>query len=442
MMKKKLYIPLLIFLAFSHFSIIFKKPVFYSVEADYEFGNGNGTFAQGQAMLIQYKVRNLSDQTVKGFVAGSVSTQDAKILHSFEKYVEIPASQSQILSFSYQPSQPGIYKVFTRLRNSGGDLAANSIQMGYAVDHIHSPITRKADFYQFWHQTIQKLKTIAPNFKVIPKAQLSNHQYDVYLIEMQSFDNQTIRAWYRIPKHKNALPVVLQLPSLGGSFYDVRSLEEKPRHGIPYDFAVLSLNIRGHGNSQDDIDPGDNHYQLITHQLHDREQYFYRGAVMDCIRALDFLQTRPELDKNKIVVEGASQGGALSLITAALDARVKLCAPDVPFLSDIDQLIKYAPWVANELARYQKSQVDLSLWRMQYTLSYFDTKNFADKIKAPVFMGIGLQDGTCPAITSLVTYNKISAIKKCYIYPKAQHEGGGALHRERKFAWIRQQFGL
>ena len=259
---------------------------------------------------------------------------------------------------------------------------------------------------------------------------------------MKSLNNYIIRGWYRVPKNKKNLAVVLQLPSLGGSFYNIRSLKEKPRHGVPYDFAVLSLNIRGHGNSKDDINVGENYHHLISKGIQSKEEYIYRGSVMDCIRALDFLYTRPEINKSKIAVEGGSQGGALSLMVAALDKRVRLCAPDVPFLSDIDNLIKHASWVNKEFLRYQKGYKDLSMWRMKYNLTYFDTKNFADKIKVPVLMGLGLQDGTCPVITSIVTYNKITSPKQYYIYPKAKHEGGGALHRKRKFMWMRRYFGM
>ncbi|MEO1655656.1 MAG: acetylxylan esterase, partial [Bacteroidota bacterium] len=84
----------------------------------------------------------------------------------------------------------------------------------------------------------------------------------------------------------------------------------------------------------------------------------------------------------------------------------------------------------------------LTLWRMQYNLSYFDTKNFADLIRIPVLMSLGLQDLTCPAITGLATYNKIQSPKVCHIYPLARHEGGAEQHRRRKFAWIRKYFGM
>ena len=45
------------------------------------------------------------------------------------------------------------------------------------------------------------------------------------------------------------------------------------------------------------------------------------------IRALDYLETRPEVDKTRFGVTGRSGGGAYSWWIAALDERIKCAAP-------------------------------------------------------------------------------------------------------------------
>lgn len=47
----------------------------------------------------------------------------------------------------------------------------------------------------------------------------------------------------------------------------------------------------------------------------------------NCIRALDYLETRPEVDKTKFGVTGRSGGGAYTLWIAALDERIQVAAP-------------------------------------------------------------------------------------------------------------------
>lgn len=413
-----------------------------TLQTQFDLEGGDGTFVSGTPLKINYQVENKTGQTLKAYVAGSVSSVQGTVLHSFKKYIEIPNQQSQTFTFYYSPPKANVYHIYAHVRNTKGTLKANTIKLAYAPLEIASPLTRKQDFMQFWQSTLKTLQNTAPSFKMIAKPSLNSADYEVFLVEMQSLENTTVRAWYRRPKGKNQVPVVLQLPSLGGGFYNVGSLEDKPKHGVPLDFAVLSLNIRGHGNSKEYLDVGEDYHQIVSHRLESKETYFYRGAIADCIRALDFIATRPEIDQRKIAVEGASQGGALSLFTAALDERVDLCAPDVPFLSDIENLLTLTNWVADEVSRYQKKQPTLTSWRVQYNLSYFDTKNFAPLIQVPVLMSLGLQDHTCPALTGFATYNRINAPKRLYVYPLAGHQGGGAAHRQKKFQWIRAEWGL
>lgn len=47
----------------------------------------------------------------------------------------------------------------------------------------------------------------------------------------------------------------------------------------------------------------------------------------NCIRALDYLETRPEVDKTRIGVTGRSGGGAYSWYIAALDERIQVAVP-------------------------------------------------------------------------------------------------------------------
>ncbi len=54
---------------------------------------------------------------------------------------------------------------------------------------------------------------------------------------------------------------------------------------------------------------------------------FARDRIFDGVRALDYLVTRSDVDKDRIGVTGCSGGGTLSTYIAALDPRVKVAAP-------------------------------------------------------------------------------------------------------------------
>ena len=47
----------------------------------------------------------------------------------------------------------------------------------------------------------------------------------------------------------------------------------------------------------------------------------------NCIRAIDYLQSRPEVDTQRIGITGRSGGGAYSWWAAALDERIKVAVP-------------------------------------------------------------------------------------------------------------------
>jgi cephalosporin-C deacetylase-like acetyl esterase len=247
---------------------------------------------------------------------------------------------------------------------------------------------------------------------------------------MRSLDNILIRGWYAKPKAAGKFPAILHVQGYSSNM--------QMNWGYPGDdMAVFVLNIRGHGNSRDEINPG--FPGFLQYNIKDRERYIYRGAYMDCIRAVDFLCSREEVDTRYVVVEGGSQGGAMSIATAALDnQRIKLCIPAVPFLSDFPDYFKIANWPANEFENYLKKHPETSWIKIFENLSYFDVKNLAGWIKCPVFMAVGLKDTTCPPHINFAAYNQITSPKSYFVYPESGH-GLPSEYAIAKYAWMKDE---
>lgn len=350
------------------------------------------------------------------------------------KYQEVAVKKNSTGHFTFRVKdlRPGFYKASLSLESKMGN-KRHSFNFGYEPEKIISPADPQPDFAEFWQRAKAELATVDPQFKMIRIDSLCNDKHNVYLVEMRSLGNALIRGWYQVPVKPGTYPAVMQVPG-----YSSTIVPSYINYGD--DIIGFGLNIRGHGNSTDDVNPGFPGYILTS--LRDKEKYIYRGAYMDCVRAVDFLFSRPEVDKSRVAVEGASQGGALTFAAAALNNdRIAVCAPQVPFLSDFRDYFRVATWPGNEFADLVENQKKLTWNQVFYTLSYFDIKNLAHMIKAPMIMGVGLMDEVCPPHINFAAFNLVTAEKKYIVYPKAGHGLPEDFYRA-KMDWIRTRFGL
>lgn len=274
------------------------------------------------------------------------------------------------------------------------------------------------------------MENIEPRFQVI-RSDLSTDDLDVYLVEMCSYGNVRIKGWYTVPRKPGPHPAILSLPG-----YNIAMRPYLNRKNV----ATLALNPRGHGNSKEDVDAKGGEYMYLGFNPKCPEEYVYVGAYMDCIRAVDFLASRPEIDPSRIGVEGESQGGGLSFATAALDQRIAFCAPDIPWLGDWIGYLAASDWPRNHYPELIERFPGLTLGDINRVLSYVDTMNLADRIRCPVLMSVGLQDSVCPPRNAFATYNQVWSQKDYRIYPLADHAVAHE-HNSIKNAWIATIFG-
>jgi cephalosporin-C deacetylase len=327
---------------------------------------------------------------------------------------------------------PGFYSIFAFFE-SPTDNKKVRFNIGVRPEEIGSPQDRPADFENYWQRARKELAAVDPQFSILRQDSLCTASREVYIVEMRSLGNILIRGWYIRPVKPGKYPAILHVQG-----YSSFMIPEWMYPGD--DMVAFGLNIRGHGFSKDDVNPGFPGYLL--HYLNDRELYIYRGAYMDCIRAVDFLFSREEVDTTRVAVEGGSQGGALSFATAALDnERIALCVPQVPFLSDFKDYFKVATWPASEFNEYIKLHPELSKEQVFKTLSYIDIRNLASWIKAPVLMAVGLMDDVCPPHINFAAYNHLKVPKEYIVYPESGH-GLPSEFNTIKYEWIKKQFKM
>ncbi|MDP6455705.1 MAG: acetylxylan esterase [SAR202 cluster bacterium] len=294
--------------------------------------------------------------------------------------------------------------------------------MAYTVDqNFKSKARVPDDFDQFWDSVKSDVSEIPLEPEAVPDALRSSDDIEVFQVCYNSLDNVRIAGWYCIPRDRTGpLAAVMVVP---GYQSDPGITKEWARRG----YAILSVAPRGKLRSNTQFNPG--YPGLLTYGIVDRNVYSYRGFYVDAWRGVDFLMSRDEVDSNRIGVTGSSQGGGLTLTTAAMRPEIKAAAAGAPYLvgyMDAIELTHTYPY--QEINDYLRLHPD-SRDQVEDTLNYFDGINFAHMITCPIIINVGMQDNVCPPETGFALFNEIaSADKTMYPYDNQGHSAGRAEH--------------
>jgi cephalosporin-C deacetylase len=313
------------------------------------------------------------------------------------------------LSFSLD-LDPGFYNAVLSIRNADGSLTElNRTNLGFNPELIISEQDKQPDFDSFWEQTLAQLAEVAPEFKLTLLEDRSNDIRRSYRVDMKSFGGETVSGLLLLPVAEGKYPVMISYMGYGSNvWYPAPS--DNPQM-IEFQLCIRNQAFNRKPGEKDD---------WCTRGIESKETYYYRGAFADAVRAVDFVCSLPQTDLSRVFANGESQGGALTLVAASLDHRIKAIAPSAPFLNDYKDYFSLVHWPGDPIleAARQKGISEEDLYR---TLSYFDVKNFTDRIQCPVIMAIGLQDPVCPPHTNFAGYNHIKVEKSWVCYPTAGH---------------------
>ena len=334
-----------------------------------------------------------------------VTTDDLVPVSEEVRRVDIPAGSSADIVFEPAVTVPGFY----RLSVYDGADRLLAMNFGYEPENIVSLPDAQPDLRAFWDEALAELAAVDPQYSMEEMPEMSGKQRKVYLASMRSLGGDTICGYVVIPVKEGIYPVHIYYNGYGAEPWCPDA------DGNPdwIDFVIFT---RGQGLCKKYNKYGD----WITYGIDDPRRFYYRGAFMDVVRAIDFIYQLPQTDRSNIFAEGGSQGGAFTLVSAALDDRIAAIAPYIPFLSDFPDYFNIVHWPADPV-KAAAATSGIAEDAMYKTLSYFDMKNLARWIRCPVLMGAGLQDETCPPHTNFAGYNLISSPKEFVIYPDKGH---------------------
>jgi dienelactone hydrolase len=162
------------------------------------------------------------------------------------------------------------------------------------------------------------------------------HESEGVRIETVVFDSlpgYRVTADLFIPAGKGPFPAILVSPGHGptGKASNYQFAADFARAG----FVVLSYDIVGEGERLEHFDPELNasrlerptaEHSLAAYQAMLVGQPVVRFFINDAMRGIDYLESRPEVDRTRIGAFGCSGGGAVTAYVAALDPRLKATA--------------------------------------------------------------------------------------------------------------------
>jgi dienelactone hydrolase len=179
-----------------------------------------------------------------------------------------------------------------------------------------------------------------PQAKLLEKREFASYTREKFIFE--SRPGVGVLAYLLTPKKAAAkAPVVICVPGHGRGVDDLVGIDEKGqdrtrRVGYQYDFAIqvaeqgvaaLAIELMGFGCRRDPInykkslgqkacEPASGAALLLGETM-------IGWRVFDIMRAIDWIETRPDLDAKRVACMGISGGGMATQFAAALDERIQ-----------------------------------------------------------------------------------------------------------------------
>jgi cephalosporin-C deacetylase-like acetyl esterase len=312
---------------------------------------------------------------------------------------------------------PGFLRCWVYATVDGKEYS-NIATAAFSPDQIEPTATLPSDFLGFWETAISENKEIPMDAIVTLLPDRCTENVNVYHVSLQNYKKGS--RMYGIlckPKKDGVYPAVLEVPGAGIRAYRGRvDLAEEGIisfqigiHGVPVTMEPYVYNNLRYGAL-------DGYW---TMNLDDKNKYYYKRVYLGCVRAVDFINSLSEYDGNNLAVTGGSQGGALSIITAGLDKRIKYLAAFYPALSDLGGYLegRAGGWPhmfhPSDSSNYTEDKIETAL--------YYDVVNFARQISQTGWYSWGFNDTVCPPTSMYSAYNVINAPKEIHVYQDTGH---------------------
>ena len=237
------------------------------------------------------------------------------------------------------------------------------------------------------------------------------------LIHYPSFDSRKIPAFIYANKTEEPQPVIIYIH--GGP-----EGQSRPRFSSTFQLWIKNLNVavitpnvrgsEGYGKEYLSLDNGFN-----------RE-----NSVKDIGALLDWIETQPSLDSERVAVYGGSYGGYMVLASAVHYSDRLKAAVDIVGISNFVTFLKNTKDYRRDLRRVEYG--DERDPEMEKFLQSISPNNNVDKIKVPLFVVQGENDPRVPVTEAEQIVAALRENGKKVWYMNALNEGHGYRKKENR----------
>lgn len=278
--------------------------------------------------------------------------------------------------------------------------------MGVHPELVTQTHEEPSDFDAFWEKAIADMNAVSPEIiemkEVSAQGGFKAYKMKIACVGNDKWTGETyVSGYLSYPEGASAGSLKMRATFQG---YGVSSPSVSCSDGY-ITFAVCghSIEVGEDSTYYTDLASGalKGHGWYATDNTDPNEVYFKYMLLRD-LQALRFMKQYFGSDGNglwdgkTITLSGASQGGFQVIALAALDSDVTSVNAGVPWLCDI--------------GGYTDGKKIKSSFQPEYcdSIRYFDTANFAKRVKCPVSISAGLGDPLCPPAGVAAMYNSLT----------------------------------
>ncbi len=290
--------------------------------------------------------------------------------------------------------------------NTGRNTGFYAAGAAVAPTKIGLSTPRPSDFDTFWDGKLAAQAKVPINAVLTPVA-TDLAGVELSMFELDALGSKT-HGYVAKPARAGKFPALIQLQYAGVYALNAAAAAKRAAEGW------LMINVDSHDKLPSDPSgsiPRD--YRTIGNT--DREKSYFLNMYLRDSRALDYLLTRPDWDGQTIVLTGGSMGGQQSLALAGLrPEKITAVLVCVPAGADTNgdlhgRKAGYPNWPSDSAD-------------VMKTALYFDTVDFAVRIKAPVMAGMGFIDTISPPAGIWAALNQIAGPVEALPLVESEHD--------------------